>query len=428
MTLPLVETLPYQEGTAFKRGKNGEVISGVFLKSNGTSGFFKVKGGSPVGKITATGKYRPCGKTRANEPAGLTGVHAFTVNEADGLKAGDVGTLYSKLGVKGAVTIDGDGASAADVDCESKTADGLDHTIEFETPVLGVLGTLTIAGSPTEDIVLRSNEADGLDHIIVVVDPGVESDLKGDSHIDATTGVETVTVTLENSAVPAIAGTVADVVGMINATAQKFQCEPATTEASTPAAVGATPLANGVAAPADKDLTALATRALATDVESTVVTLGLNDLGTALASTVSEALAAANAASQTMEFRLAAGGTGGNTAAVVAPTALAGGIATGAAIASARTISAVVASDITLSGAVFNVADDDLFYLDDGSGTALGYLDETVDTSIGTDYTNEDVLFEDQSCRIFVFGMVEEDDLEWTNTDIKTDLSHILHL
>jgi len=195
---------------AFVLGPMPDLKSAIMAGTNGTDCFFRIKAGTPLGKITASGKYRPCGKTRVN--GAVTGVSAVVVNEHGCFKDGDTVGILSKLGVKGAVTIDADGSATADLDIESI-------------------------------------EADGLAHAIVLVDPGAASDLQGASVIDAVTGVETVTITLASSAVPAITSTVAEVLGEINATAQKIRAyEGATyTGSNTAAAVASTPLAGAIA-------------------------------------------------------------------------------------------------------------------------------------------------------------------------------------
>ena len=55
--------------------------------SNGTTNFGKVSSGTPMGKVTSTGKVRPCGKTQPN--ADQATVTTLNVNEAENFYIGD---------------------------------------------------------------------------------------------------------------------------------------------------------------------------------------------------------------------------------------------------------------------------------------------------------------------------------------------------
>lgn len=403
----------------------------TLVHSNGTTEFGKVKGGTPLGKITATSKVRPCGHTFAQAGA----LAAIDVDDASCFFVGDLVDVISEDGVLGEVTIDGDGAGTADIDLESKSADGLAHTTQLASPTLGVLGTIASIdadGGGTSLLRLESIDADGLAHTIELVNPAGAHDLEGSSVIDLVTGVEAVVITLAHSGA-ALTSTVAEVLGCINASSQKlraFAHAVTYVGGNVAAAVASTPLAGGVEAPADKTLRASSTLSAA-DVETLVVTLGLNAAGTALASTVNEVIGCINASSQKQEARLAAAGVGTNTAAAVAATPLAGGLAVGGKLATGSLVSVVDKTSspnvITIAGAVTVVTGDHV-QLADGAETAIGILVD--ETSTWTNSQDEDgaSVHADKSVRVLKMGAVDESLCTGIDTQIKADLPTIAWL
>lgn len=84
-----------------------DIESVVVVKDNGTTSFFKITGGTPLGKITASGKYRPCtkGTLTAGSAASTTvtlgaGVGLFRVGDVvDVIQASDGATLNDDITV-----------------------------------------------------------------------------------------------------------------------------------------------------------------------------------------------------------------------------------------------------------------------------------------------------------------------------------------
>ncbi len=375
------------------------------VKYNGTTYFNKVACGTVMGKITSTGKVRPCAKTYAQ---GNTGV-AYNVDDADNFYIGDTIDVISTLGVKGSVTIVADGGGNR-IDLQSITADGLAHAIVLASPTLGVLGTVTInADGAGNEIDLVSEIADGLAHTITLVNPAGASDLIGASTIAAATGIESVVITLSHSGA-ALTATINQVIACINANSKCMRAylHAGDNGAATAAAVGATPLAGGVAAPADKHLRGKSSLAAATDLETLTVSLGLNAAGTALASTVAEVITCINATSQKMEARLHTGDVGSSAAIAVGSTPLAGGLAAGGKLLTGATVTGVdkTASPNTITTAsAITLVNDDVVQVTDGSATAIGILSEDYHTFTGDVDANGTAVHEDANVRIVREGV-----------------------
>lgn len=66
------------------------------IKSNGTTVFGVIKSGVPLGKITASGKYRPCGKQLVN--GAQVAVTTIAMLKTDGFFVGDVVTVWDTSG------------------------------------------------------------------------------------------------------------------------------------------------------------------------------------------------------------------------------------------------------------------------------------------------------------------------------------------
>lgn len=304
-------TADTEKGT-FLIGDLHTVRSGILAASNGTTNFGLVRGGTPLGEITASKKLRPCGKTTAN--GAQASVNQVAVNETKGFRTSDVVDVLSTLGVEGTAVLDGDGASGADIEIESSTADGIAHAIQ-------------------------------------IVNPGADHDLQAAVTLSAA-GLATVVVTLEYASA-AIQSTVDEVIAEINASAGQW-----------------------------------------------------------------------------IEARLASGGTGSNTAAAVASTPLAGGIAPGGTIATGRTVSGITPdTDMTLSGAAFTVADGDKVQLNNGAQTAVGYMYDVfgVSTANHIDHSTGAAVATDMPVQYFRNGDVREAGLPFTNALIKADLSDVRH-
>lgn len=183
----------------------------LIAKDNGTTGFGLVKAGTPLGKITASGKYRPCAKKRVSV-ANAVAAATIKVADASAFYVGDVVDVISTAGVAGAATLDGDGAAGADIDLESATIDGLAHTVQ-------------------------------------IIDPGTDAALGHSVTVNPSTGVATIVVILEYSSA-AIQSTVAEVIAELqSADIARFvkASSGGGTTSNTAAAVAATPLAGGLA-------------------------------------------------------------------------------------------------------------------------------------------------------------------------------------
>ncbi len=521
------------EPSEFLIGTNHEFLAATMASGNGTGNFDVTKGGTALGKVTATGLVRPCATT--NVDGAQATVNTVTVDETGGFLTGDVGSIYSALGVQASVTIDGDAASTADIDMtDAGQMDGLAHRIILSDPG-GVLGTVLLDGdgaaganfsvtnksentlahatvvvdpggtlgvSATIDgdgaagapFTITSILSDGLAHAIIVVDPGANNQTLS-SWTAIAAGVETTTVLLETGGAGAIASTVSEVIGAYNAASKvgiaastggapgntavaigstamagavaggnpaifgasniaagvetvsitlahvagaitstvadvisEFNATSQTcialavggAPANTAAAIGSTAIAGGVAG--DTDLQASSIIAAATGIETLTITL--EHSGGAIQSTVNEVIGEINSGSHLMEAALAAGGVGTNTAAAVASTPLAGGIAAAGAIASARTITVASATQLTLSGGAFSVAADDVVNIDNGADTAIGILRVSNDSYEGRDATGT-AIHTEKGIQYIDEGSVDESQLALVNAAIKTDLSNV---
>ena len=407
------------ESTEFLIGSDHQILSGTLEENNGTNNFEVVQGATALGEITASGKLRPCAVTRVDgaQPA----VNLVDVDETGGFLTGDVGSINSTLGVQGSVTIDGDGATTADIDMtDAGQMDGLAHIIIIEDPggTLGVSATIDGDGAAGAPFTITSLLSDGLAHAIIVVDPGAnDQTLSAWTAIAA--GVETTTVLLETGGGGAIASTVAEVIGAYNA-ASKVGIAASTGGApgNTAVAIGSTAMAGAVAG-GNPQIYGSSVIAAATGIET--LTIVLEQSSGALQSTVNEVIAEINASSHLQIAALAAGGVGGNTAAAVASTPLAGAIAVGGAIASARTITVTSATELTFSGGAFTVAADDQVTIDNGADTCVGFSVYSLDTYVGRTAAGVNVNAETHVSYVDK-GAVLEANLNLVNDDIKADL------
>ena len=402
--------------------------SAYMAEDNGTTDFGRIEAGTTMGEVTATGLVRPCGRTEIH--TGATSA-TLSVDDASNFYVGDTVDVLSTTGVLGTVTIDGDGATTADIDVQGKAYDGLNHTIALTSPTLGVIGyKLDITASGAGDgIDVYSLEADGKAHTVTLVDPGGnDKDLQGESTLAS--DVETLVISLATGGAGAISSTVQDVIDEINASSQKVWAELHSGDngAATAIAVAIQTLANGVAAPADKDLKVEETFAATTDTAAVNVTLGLNAAGTALASTVNEVIGAINTSTK-LEARLASGGTGTNTAAAVSATALAGEVAAGGALVSGSTVSAVDKTSspntITIGSSITTVADDEVI-VDDGCDTCVGLLWKDANTATGEVDADGDAIHSEVGCHIVKRGVAIESACTGVDADLKADIPNVI--
>jgi hypothetical protein len=158
-------------------GEQSGQMEGASAKYN------SVLGGTLLGRITASYKYRPVGKAPLS--AGASATNTLT------LGAAGVATLF-----------DGDVVSVNSVD-------GLNGT--------AVMDDLDGVGSSGESIDLKSALLDGLAHSVTLTDPaGASSPLYTQADIDPVTGVYTVEVFLETDGGSAIVSTLDEVIYELN--------------------------------------------------------------------------------------------------------------------------------------------------------------------------------------------------------------------
>jgi hypothetical protein len=160
-----------------------EQHSVIIAKSNGTTNFDQVLGGTPLGRITASGKYRPC--LKAPLAGAIAGANSGDVGAGNAplIFDADVIDIISKAGVKGAVTmadLDGVGASGESIDLEGLALDGIPHRV-------------------------------------TLVDPGGASQaFSVDSDYDDATGIRTITISLETDGGSLSLTTIREIIDAIN--------------------------------------------------------------------------------------------------------------------------------------------------------------------------------------------------------------------
>jgi len=173
-------------------------------ESAGSTAFGRVKDGTVMGKITATGKVRPCGNTKCT-----LGQSSATI-KVDNAKNFFIGDL---------------------IDVES----------------LGAVGTKTFdANAVPETITLTGLLKDGLAHTVQLIDPSANDQLIR-VEVTVAAGVYTIKVYLATGGAGAITSKPADVVAALNAAVGHIMV--ATNSANTTAvtAVAAQTLAGGIA-------------------------------------------------------------------------------------------------------------------------------------------------------------------------------------
>lgn len=92
LTKELVAVSSSTRGTEYTWGPDSMLskMDIVLLGTNGTTGFGKIVAGTSLGKITASGKYRPCVNTTTNGTG--SSATSLVVDEAENIYAGD--TIY----------------------------------------------------------------------------------------------------------------------------------------------------------------------------------------------------------------------------------------------------------------------------------------------------------------------------------------------
>lgn len=192
-------------------------ISQTLASGNGTTGFGTVEAGTVLGKITSSGKLRPCPKALVS--SGASSSTGVTVGAAASKPffVGDSLTITRPTGTKGTAT-------------------------------------LTVSGAGTPDLIdIESATADGLAHTVALVDPSAnDQELFTTVTVNPSTGVATIVVSHSTGGAGAITTTVAQVLAQLQSAAVR-QYIVATegddySGSNTAIAVASTPLAGGVAA------------------------------------------------------------------------------------------------------------------------------------------------------------------------------------
>lgn len=160
------------------------VADQVFVKSNGTTNFKVVKAGTPVGKITSGGKYRPCCKAVLTDT--LTADTTVTVGTSDIqlLRDADVVSLISAAGVLGTVTVTDVGGSGKHLVLTGATRDGLAHTVTLTDPAgndqpLTTLGHTVTAGVHALNIGLATGGGGAITSTLAHVLAKINDELSG---------------------------------------------------------------------------------------------------------------------------------------------------------------------------------------------------------------------------------------------------------
>ncbi|MDP3940609.1 MAG: hypothetical protein Q8R92_21050 [Deltaproteobacteria bacterium] len=166
-----------QTGRAIRTSDYGaRYLQGVTVaKDNGTTGFGQVLAGTPMGRITATGKYRPCAKQAISQGATAA---ALPVSDAACFYVGDAVDVISTLGVVGSVNL------------------------------------VASAGDDTIEVVGRSR--DGLAHTVALADPGANDAALGQTVTRAANGVATIQISLATGGDGSISSTVVQVIAELN--------------------------------------------------------------------------------------------------------------------------------------------------------------------------------------------------------------------
>lgn len=164
----------------------GYIESCVIYAGGSGNEFGQVLGGTVLGQITGSGKFRPVGKAVLDAAVDADTEIDVTTDGTATLRNGDVVDILSKLGLKGSL--------------EMSDLDG--------TPASG------------ESIDLESKELDGLAHRVTITDPGdTDQSLVVTSTFDPATGIRTVNVSLATDGGGASTTTLNDIIDAINAEA-----------------------------------------------------------------------------------------------------------------------------------------------------------------------------------------------------------------
>lgn len=391
----------------------------TIVKDNGTTGFGAILAGTPMGKVTASGKFRPCGKGVVS--AGATSATiALGTDNGQNFYVGDSVNVYSTLGVLGAVTMDATGGETIVI--TGKTRDGLAHTLALVDPSLGgqslsqsvsvnpSTGVATIAinlatAQPTltivccgsaETIVVTSKN--GKLHAVALVDPSANDQALAQDVVFDANGVGTIRILLATNGGGTITSTVAQVLAELNSdvSGSIVTCALGTAEGDeTAIAVASAPLA-----------------------------------GDAITSTITQVLAEINSGEASRYVGAALGSAEGDeTAIAVAASPLAGGLAPGAALLSASTISALNKSanpnTITV-GSSITVVSGDTVQLANGAQNAVGLLYESNSTyDAKASEIAQASTYRDASGEICQVGLFTQSKIVGYNTFILADLGGV---
>ncbi len=168
------------------------------LAGNGTTNFGRIAAGAALGKITATGKYRPVGKQVVGATGSLTTV---TMASVKGFYVGDVVTAYDVSGVTTLAT--GRTITAINTATPSLTLSGGAITYDTGDYIYVEDGSATARGFNRDDIFTidsldNDGAADAHDKGALLVYKGVVDEDKADAVIKLNTYIKTDLQTVGN--------------------------------------------------------------------------------------------------------------------------------------------------------------------------------------------------------------------------------------
>ncbi len=168
------------------------------LAGNGTTNFGRIAAGAALGKITATGKYRPVGKQVVGATGSLTTV---TMASVKGFYVGDVVTAYDVSGVTTLAT--GRTITAINTATPSLTLSGGAITYDTGDYIYVEDGSATARGFNRDDIFTidsldENGAADAHDKGALLVYKGVVDEDKADAVIKLNSYIKTDLQTVGN--------------------------------------------------------------------------------------------------------------------------------------------------------------------------------------------------------------------------------------